>query len=436
MATGSHRKSISIRPPGDKSISHRSAMFGALAEGETVITNYSPGQDCATTLDCLRALGVRITQEGDGVQSRIRIEGKGMRGLSEPKDILDCGNSGTTMRLLAGILAGQPFMTVLTGDDSLRRRPMGRIVQPLLQMGARIDGREGGLKAPLVIRGGSEQTGAALRPLEEYTLPVASAQVKSCIILAGLFADGTTTIIEPVPSRDHTERMMTLFGGELHSRDGRISVRGFQRLHAANLQVPGDASSAAFWLAAGAILPGSDIRVEGTGLNPSRCGFMRALQRMGCRMEFAERQHEWEPSGDVRVTGGSLTAIEVSPADVPALLDELPVLAVCAAVARGRTVVKGAAELRHKESDRISAIVGNLRAMGAAAGETPDGFWVEGGKRLRGCLIETQRDHRIAMAFAIAGLAADGETVLDDPGCIDISYPGFLETLGRLRETL
>lgn len=317
----------------------------------------------------------------------------------------------------------------------MRRRPMGRIVEPLRQMGARVDGREGGFKAPLAIRGGSGQTGGALRPLEEYTLPVASAQVKSCIILAGLFAGGTTTIMEPVPSRDHTERMIALFGGELRSEGGRISVRGFQRLHAANVCVPGDPSSAAFWLAAGAIVPGYDIHVEGTGLNQSRCGFMRALQRMGCRMEFTGGKDQWEPSGDVRVTGGPLTAIEVSPAEVPALLDEIPVLAVCAAVARGKTVVKGAAELRHKESDRISAIVDNLRAMGATAGETPDGFWVEGGKRLRGCLIKTQHDHRIAMAFAIAGLVAEGETVLDDPGCIDISYPGFLETLGQLRGT-
>lgn len=426
MGTARCGRSITIKPPGDKSISHRSAMFGALAEGETVVTNYSPGRDCAATLKCLQALGISIERQGD----RVLIKGGGPGGLREPVDVLDCENSGTTMRLLAGILAGQQFMSVLTGDDSLRRRPMARIVQPLLRMGARLDGREGGLKAPLVIRGGG------LRPLEEYALPVASAQVKSCIIFAGLHAEGTTTILEPVPSRDHTERMMALFGGELHAGGGRVCVRGFQDLRAASLEVPGDISSAAFWLAAGAILPGSDIRIEGVGLNPSRCGFLRALQRMGCEMEFSGLRDEWEPSGDVRVFGGPLAAIEVPPEDVPALVDELPILAVCAAVARGKTVVTGASELRHKESDRISAIVRNLQAMGVTAGETPDGFWVEGGGRLRGGSIETRGDHRIAMAFAIAGLAADGETALDDPGCIAVSYPGFMETLEHLKESL
>jgi len=411
--------------PGDKSISHRAAMLGALSEGNTVIYNFAPGRDCAATLDCLRGLGIRV-ETGD---THVAISGVGLHGLREPVDVLNCSNSGTTMRLLAGILAGQDFMSVLTGDSSLRSRPMRRIVEPLRRMGASVDGREKGLKAPLYIRGPGPAVSNPLTPLEEYHLPVASAQVKSCVLLAGLYADGTTTVVERLPSRDHTERILSLFGAQVSVENARISVTGFPRLRANVLRIPGDISSAAFWLAAGAIVPDSEVEVKRVGLNPTRCGFLRTLQKMGCRLDMTNRHDDWEPVGDVRVTHGTLRAVEIGPEEVPLLVDELPILAVCAALARGKTVVRGAGELRHKESDRISAIVENLRAMGASAGELADGFWVEGGARLRGTLIRTRGDHRIAMAFAVAGLVAEGETRLDDADCVDVSYPGFLHAL-------
>jgi 3-phosphoshikimate 1-carboxyvinyltransferase len=336
------------------------------------------------------------------------------------------------MRLMSGILAGQGFMSVLTGDESLRNRPMSRVAVPLRMMGAMVDGREGGRKAPLYIRGGGAGSSGGLRPLDPYVLPVASAQVKSCVMLAGMFADGVTTIVENTPTRDHTERMMGLFGAAVTVQDGHVSVSGFPALHATRIDVPGDVSSAAFWFAASAIVTGSRIRVEGVGLNPLRCGFLRALQSMGCRVDVAGVNDKWEPVGDVCVSADGLRAIEVSAPDVPAVVDELPILAVCAAVAEGKTVITGAAELRHKETDRISAIVENLQNMGAKAGELTDGFWVEGGHRLHGAFIRTRGDHRIAMAFAIAGLVADGEVILDDPDCIAVSYPGFLDELKRV----
>lgn len=409
-----------LRVPGDKSISHRAALLGSLACGETTIQHYSPGQDCETTLRCVEALGGRVERLGETVV----VHGTGE--LHEPGDVLDCGNSGTTMRLLSGILAGQGFLSVLTGDASLRSRPMRRIAEPLRLMGAHVDGRDGGERAPLVIRGGR------LKGLEGYHMPVASAQVKSCVLLAGLFASGTTTIVEPAPSRDHTERMLPLFGASTCVMDGRVSVAGGQTLHGTAIDVPGDVSSAAFWLALGSMLPQSEVTVLGVGLNPSRAGLLDVLRRMGCRLDVHLTCHDPEPAADVRVTGNRLSGVEILPHDVPSLLDELPVLAVAAAMAEGVTVVRGASELRHKESDRISAIVENLRAMGAKIEERPDGFVIEGTGRLRGAGIRTRGDHRIAMAFAIAGLVADGDTVLDDVDCIDISYPGFIEVVNRI----
>ncbi len=425
--------------PGDKSISHRAALLGSLACGTTTIHNYAPGQDCETTLRCMADLGARVER----VDGTVFVHGAGAGGLREPRDILDCGNSGTTMRLLSGVLAGQDFFSVLTGDESLRSRPMRRIAEPLRLMGATVDGRDGGDKAPLAIRGGR------LFGLGQYHTPVASAQVKSCILLAGLFAGGTTTVIEPASSRDHTERMLPLFGVRVEARDRQVSVAGGQTLRATTLRVPGDISSAAFWLVLGAMMPGAEVTVLGVGLNPSRTGIISVLRRMGCHLEMdsgagLEPRVQGmgvrpvtggagpEPVASVRVTGGPLSGVEISPEEVPVLLDEIPVLAVAAAMATGTTTVRGAAELRHKESDRIASTVENLRAMGAKVEETPDGFVIEGTGRLTGAGINTRGDHRIAMAFAIAGLIADGDTTLDDVGCISISYPGFMEIVQQI----
>ncbi len=438
-----------VTAPGDKSISHRAAMLGAVAAGRTTIRNYSPGKDCASTLRCVSALGAEVRDHGGGT---VVIEGAGPGGLREPADVLDCANSGTTMRLLAGILAGQPFLSVLTGDPSLRARPMRRISDPLCLMGARVYGRAGGSLAPLAILGGG------LRGLAGYRMPVASAQVKSCILLAGLFAEGRTDVVEPIPSRDHTERMLRQFGASLTAEgtctmadgtraaaDGtpiapdatRITLDGPQSLAGAEVTVPGDISSAAFWLVAAAIAPGSDVTVRNTGANPLRSGALAVLRRMGCDITVSPKDNanQAEPAADMRVRTSRLRATQIGADEVPMLLDELPVLAVAAALANGRTVVTGAGELRHKETDRISAIVANLQAMGVEATESGDGFSVEGtgGRPLRGSShIVTHGDHRIAMAFAVAGLAADGETTIDDGACIDVSYPGFGHTLSRL----
>ncbi|HHV78620.1 MAG TPA: 3-phosphoshikimate 1-carboxyvinyltransferase [Firmicutes bacterium] len=417
--------------PGDKSISHRAAILAALAAGKSVIRGFAPGNDCAATLRCLRLLGVNAIRDGD----KLYIDSEGPRSLHEPQDILDCANSGTTMRLMAGVLASRPFMSVLTGDASLRARPMGRVVDPLRSMGVLIDGREGGTKAPLYIRG--PKAGTPLFPLTGYRLPVASAQVKSCLLLASLFADGTSYIIEIAPTRDHTERLLRLLGVDLVVQEtelGRvISLQGGQSLTPVDIEIPGDFSSAAFWLAAGALIPGSEVRLEKVGLNPLRTGLLSVLKRMGCDIRVSQEKDHFEPVGDIVIRGGELNGTTVEPEEVPGMVDEIPVFAVCAAAARGRSMVRGAGELRNKESDRIHAIVDNLRRMGAEAGELQDGFWVEGGRPLRGNLIQTHGDHRIAMAFAVAGLIAEGETVLDQQECIDVSYPGFLELLQRLK---
>ncbi|MGB9866979.1 MAG: 3-phosphoshikimate 1-carboxyvinyltransferase [Bacillota bacterium] len=424
---------VQVSVPGDKSISHRAALLGAMARGKTHVLGFAPGLDCWATLQCIKALGVQVHVQG----SEVLIDSPGAFALQEPSNVLDCMNSGTTMRLMSGVLAGQPFMSVLTGDSSLRNRPMARVVEPLRAMGARVDGRCGGTKAPLYIRGPAG-TRSHLKPLRDYRLPVASAQVKSCLLLAGLLADGETTILETVPTRDHTERMLGLFGASIAtercSEGTLVRVHGPQRLAPAQVEVPGDFSSAAFWLAAGAIVPESTVTVTNVGLNPLRTGFLAALRDMGCDVEVRLRPAiSWEPVGDVTVSASSLKAIQVLPEQVPSMVDEIPVLAVCAAMAQGTTCVRGAGELRHKESDRISAIVQNLRAMGASAGELEDGFWVEGGRPLRGARVNTMGDHRIAMAFAVAALVAEGDTVLDHPSCIDVSYPGFL---GQLNEVV
>lgn len=411
-----------IRVPGDKSISHRAVMLAGLADGRSRVTGFLPSEDCLATVDAMRALGASIERAPDDPTS-LDIEGVAMR-PTEPRDAIDCGNSGTTMRLLAGILAAQPFRTRLVGDASLSRRPMKRIIDPLEAMGARIEATGDRFSPPLAVEGG------VLRAIE-YALPVASAQVKSAVLLAGLFTRGTTTVVEPTPTRDHTERMLRAFRVTTVREGKRISIDGGQMPAACDAFVPGDISSAAFWIVAAAAMPGSELVVRGVGLNPTRTGVLEVLRRMGAqvREEPAEGSEAGEPFGTVTVQGGTLRGTEIGGSEIPNVIDELPILAVAGAVAGGRTVIRDAAELRVKESDRIACVAAALRAMGAAVDERPDGMVIEGGAPLHGAAIASQGDHRIAMAFAIAGLFATGETVIGDTDCVNTSYPGFESVL-------
>jgi len=400
-------------------------MLGALAQGETVIENFLAGQDCLSTLSCLRALGVTVEGPAGGV---VRVAGVGTDGLREPEDVLDAGNSGTTMRLMLGVLAGQPFFSVLTGDGSLRNRPMARVTEPLSAMGASIMGRRGDSRAPLAVRGG-RLTGRSFRT------PTASAQVKSAILLAGLFADGVTAVTEPAPSRDHTERLLAAFGATVEQDGHRVAVPGRPVLRGRRVRVPGDLSSAAFMLVAAAILPGSDLTVEDVGLNPTRTGLLEVLAAMGADVTVSERGETCgEPVGGIRVRSGGLSGTVVGGDLIPRLIDEIPVLAVAAACARGTTVIRDAAELRVKESDRIAGVAGLLAAMGADVRTTGDGLVVNGGRPLSGTVVDARGDHRLAMAGAVAGLAARGETVIPDGDVIDVSFPGFAGLLASLRE--
>ena len=412
-----------IEVPGDKSISHRSAMFAALSDGACRLRNYLPGEDCLGTLRVLRQLGVTIES-----LSPTEHVVHGLRGrFSEPQDDLDCGNSGTTMRLMSGLLAAQPFRCRLTGDASLSRRPMRRIMEPLEQMGAVFEAEGEGGCPPLVIRGT-----AGLRPLA-YRLPVPSAQVKSAILLAGLFADGVTTVDQPVPTRDHTERLLEYFGVPVTREGTSVSVRGGTLPRARDVDVPGDVSSAAFWLVAAATQPGSSVRVRNLGLNPTRTGILAVLLRMGAKLREEEQTRgPGEPCGRIEIVGRSLRGTEIGGAEIPNVIDELPVLAVAGALAGGTTVIKDAAELRVKESDRLAVVARHLTAMGADVTEHPDGLEIRGGRPLHGARLESHGDHRIAMAFAIAGLFADGETVIENASCVETSYPGFAGQLERI----
>ena len=412
-----------IEVPGDKSISHRSAMFAALSDGACRLRNYLPGEDCLGTLRVLRQLGVTI----ESLSPTEHIV-HGLRGrFSEPQGDLDCGNSGTTMRLMSGLLAAQPFRCRLTGDASLSRRPMRRIMEPLEQMGAVFAAEGEGGCPPLVIRGT-----AGLRPLA-YRLPVPSAQVKSAILLAGLFADGVTTVDQPVPTRDHTERLLEYFGVPVTREGTSVSVRGGTLPRARDVDVPGDVSSAAFWLVAAATQPGSSVRVRNLGLNPTRTGILAVLLRMGAKLrEEEETRGPGEPCGRIEIVGRSLRGTEIGGAEIPNVIDELPVLAVAGALAGGTTVIKDAAELRVKESDRLAVVARHLTAMGADVTEHPDGLEIRGGRPLHGARLESHGDHRIAMAFAIAGLFADGETVIENASCVETSYPGFAGQLERI----
>ncbi len=414
----------SLAVPGDKSISHRSLILNAIADGSATITGLSDGGDVRSTAACLQAMGVSIEPLDD--TGSFRIAGLGPH-LNEPTDLLDAGNSGTSMRLLSGLLAGQDFLSLLTGDGSLRTRPMGRIVQPLQQMGASIMGRNGDTLAPLAIRGG------ALRSIE-YEMPVASAQVKSCLMLAGLSASGPTVLHQPALSRDHTERMMSAMGVRIETDDLALTLHPVH-LQSVDVAVPGDISSAAFWMVAGLIHPNATVTITGVGLNPSRAGIIEALQMMGAgdalRLENP-RTEGGEPVADVVASSGQLKGIELGGEIIPIMIDELPVLSVAACFAEGETVIRDAAELRVKESDRIATTVSELTRMGADIEAREDGMVIRGTGRLNGAEVESHRDHRLAMSLAVAGLAASGDTTIHGAEDASVSYPVFWQHLESL----
>ena len=412
--------------PGDKSVSHRAALLGALAEGVSEIHGFLEAEDCLRTLAAIQALGAEVTRKAPG---HYRIAGSGLRGLSEPSDLIDCGNSGTMARLLPGVLTGLPFWTLLTGDASLRGRPMGRIAEPLRAMGATIVGRAEGTRLPLAIRG------SATPKAIDYATPVASAQIKSAVLLAGLAADGPVSVTEPAPSRDHSERMLRRFGARLTTVERTVRlVPG--PLRPTSVVVPGDISSAAFLLVAGAIVAEAQVTLHRVGVNPTRTGVLDVLQAMGARVATDRLADEGEPTASLTVTSGALRPSEIGGAAlIPRLIDEVPVLAVLAAVAPGVTVVRDARELRVKESDRIAAVARELGKMGAAIEERPDGMAIAGGRRLHGARVASGGDHRIAMALAVAALVADGETLVDDVACVATSFPGFADLLNALAGT-
>lgn len=412
-----------VSPPPDKSISHRAVIFSSLSKGKGIVRNFLRAKDTLSTVRAFRSLGIEIGEEGD----TLTIAGKGFRGLEEPSDVIDCGNSGTTIRLISGILSGNPFFSVLTGDSSLRSRPMARVVAPLASMGAEIMGRAGNRLPPLAIRGGR------LKPIA-YEMPVASAQVKSSLLLAGLYAEGETTVIEPSRSRDHTERMLPAFGADLKVEGLQVIVRGGRELFPVEVEVPGDFSSAAFFIVASLIVPGAEILIKNTGVNPTRTGLLEVLYSMGASIEITNRREiSGEPVADIYCRcGGRLKAVEVGAEIIPSLIDEFPILCVAAATAEGTTIVTGAEELRVKESDRISAMATELKKMGVETEEYPDGLCIKGAGTLRGAGVESHDDHRIAMAMAVAGLVAEGTTQIQGASAVDISFPGFFDILRRL----
>jgi len=408
--------------PGDKSITHRAIILGALADGEAVITNYCPGLDCLRTAQAFQALGVPIEIAPD----RMRVTGKGLRGLREPESIVDCGNSGTGIRLLAGVLAGQDFFSVLTGDESIRRRPMGRVVGPLREMGALITGRGGGELAPLAI------SGTRLRSIK-YRSPIISAQVKSSVLLAGPFAEGTTTVIERALSRDHTERLFEYFGIPLTRHGLTVSVTGPRTFAAKDVPVAGDLSAAAFFLVGASLMPDSDVTITGVGINPTRTGILEVLQEMGARIDLVNpRTQAGEPVADLRVRAAPLRGVTVGPERIPKTIDEFPILCVAAACAQGETIIAGASELRVKESDRIATMAMELRLLGAEVEERPDGMRIRGGRPLKGATCQSHGDHRVAMSLVIAGLVTQGETRVEDMACVATSFPGFEKNLRGL----
>ncbi|HVF84967.1 MAG TPA: 3-phosphoshikimate 1-carboxyvinyltransferase [Abditibacteriaceae bacterium] len=413
-----------IRVPGDKSVSHRAAIFGSVAHGTTRISSFLKAHDTQATLQCLRELGLSIGEENE----QLVVEGRGFEGLRAPNRVLDCGNSGTTMRLLLGVLAGCPFETTIGGDASLSRRPMDRVRVPLSQMGADVVGQGERNTPPLTVRGGS------LKAIE-YAMPVASAQVKSCVLLAGLQARGKTTVIEPSPARDHTERMLRAFGVEVSQENNRVSVEGNARLQATDVRVPGDISSAAFFFVAGALRPSFQVRVLDVGVNPTRTGILDVLRAMGARVELENpRESGGEPIADVTIRGGDLKATQIGGALIPRLIDELPVLALLATQCEGTTTIRDAQEMRVKESDRIAIISQELRKLGAHIEEQPDGMTIHGPAKLMGATVTSPPgDHRIAMTLAIASLICEGETTLENSQAVTSSFPNFFSLLDEVR---
>lgn len=413
-----------IEVPGDKSITHRAVMIGSISNSKTLVHKFLRGADCMSTISVFRELGVQIEDQGD----HLIIHGKGMNGLTEPLRPLDVGNSGTTIRLMMGILAAQPFLSVLIGDDSIGRRPMLRVVDPLRKMGAHILGRAGGQYTPIVVEG------SALQGIQ-YRLPVASAQVKSAILLAGLYAEGTTMVYEPAPTRDHTERMLTYFGAELTQEHGGVSIRGGQSLIGQDIVVPGDISSAAFFLSLAAVHQDAELLIRGVNMNPTRTGIIDVLRQMGAAIEIENQRSEGgEPVADLYVTGGVLNGITIEGEMIPRLIDEIPVIAAIATQAHGRTVIRNAEELKVKESNRIDAMVTQLKLMGARIEATSDGMVIEGPTPLKGAVVEVYGDHRIAMALSVAAaLAQRGEeTRICDAGCVSVSFPNFYQLLEEI----
>lgn len=411
-----------VTVPGDKSISHRAVMFGAISDGRTEIQNFLEGADCLSTISCFRSMGIEIEKK----QNQILVHGKGLRGLTAPSGILDCGNSGTTTRLISGILSPQPFTSTLTGDDSIKKRPMNRIIEPLAMMGADIKSLNGNGCAPLQICG---------RPLHgiHYHSKVASAQVKSAILLAGLYAEGETRVTEPKLSRNHTELMLKRFGADVRTEGTTAVIRPASHLTGTNILVPGDISSAVYFVAAALILPNSEVLIKNVGINPTRAGLLTVCKNMGAQISLVNESHEGsEPTADLLVHSSNLKGTVIEGDLIPAMIDELPTVALMACFAEGTTVIRDAAELKVKESNRIAIMVENLSAMGADIVETEDGMIIHGGKPLHGAVIDSHKDHRIAMTFAVAALAAGGETEILDADCVSISYPRFYDELNRL----
>lgn len=413
-----------ITVPGDKSISHRSVMFGAIAQGTTTVEGFLLGEDCLSTIDCFRKLGVEITVDG----TNVTVKSPGIDGWSEPKEVLYTGNSGTTTRLMLGILSGTGLHTVMTGDASIGKRPMRRVADPLRLMGAQIAGREQGQFTPLAIQGTKLQA-------IDYTMPVASAQVKSAILLAGLRAEGTTIVRESEVSRDHTERMLRQFGAKVDVVDGVVSFEGGQQLTGTHVNVPGDISSAAFFLVAGAITPNSNIVMKNVGVNETRAGIIEVFEKMGANMTVAiEDEAAAEPTATVTIETSALNGTTIEGNIIPRLIDEIPILALLATQANGTTVIKDAEELKVKETDRITAVVTELKKLGANIEATDDGMIIQGPTQLTGAALKSYGDHRIGMMAAVAALITDGAVELDDADCIAVSYPNFFEHLASLQK--
>lgn len=421
VTKASHLKG-EITIPGDKSISHRSVMFGSIAKGTTKISHYLQGADCLSTISCFEKMGIRIENNG----SSVLVHGQGLHGLKKPETILDCGNSGTTTRLISGILAAQNFPVALTGDDSIKKRPMNRIIEPLALMGAQIKSMENNGCAPLAI------TGQKLHGIH-YTSKVASAQVKSAILLAGLYADGETRVTEPYVSRNHTEIMLEAFGAKVYTENTTASIQQADELYGTEIVVPGDISSAAYFIAAGLMVPDSEILIKGVGINPTRSGILSVCKEMGGSVTLLNQtKGSGEPVADLLVKSSALHGVTIGGAIIPTLIDELPMIAAMACLAEGETVIKDASELKVKESNRLNVMVNALRSMGADVEETPDGMIIRGQRPLHGAVIDSKLDHRIAMTFAVLSLCAHGETTIQGRECVNISYPGFYEDLNNL----